>query len=275
MFRYIKMDIYKLFKSKFLYICMIAFLALIVLSVVETRDVEKDVLAERDVYTSGSDTFYTTGIGPNVYKAVEDGINLQNMMNMTYGGNMMLLMALITLVLFLCSDYSAGYIKNTIVIPKYRWYTNISKIVSAVVILMVQNILAIILYVWCIKYYFKSAAIGALKDLGQYLAVEMILYLGLASLFILVCDLTQSKALGISLGVLLSCQLVGTLVMVLIGEVFNLKAQTAEKLIISEVQSDLMAGMSRNTCQSALILGCIAILAYITFANIVISKKDY
>ncbi len=275
MFRYIKMDLYKLLKSKFFYICMIVFLALIALSVVEIRDIEKDVLAGREVQISDSDTYYTTGIGPNAYKVVGDGINLKNLINMTYGGNMMLLMALITLVLLLCSDYSAGYIKNTIVIPKYRWYTNISKIVSAFIIMTAENILAVFSYLWCIKFYFKSAAIGEVKGLGQYLAVEMILYLGLAALFIFVCDLTQSKATGISLGVLVSCQLVGTLIMVLIGEVFNIKPKTTVKLIISFVQSDLMAGMSRSVCKEALILGGVALLVYTTFANIVVSKKDY
>lgn len=50
-------------------------------------------------------------------------------------------MLLIIVALFVCNDFSGGYIKNTINIPKHKWYANISKMVVATVVFMIQNII--------------------------------------------------------------------------------------------------------------------------------------
>ena len=47
MLKYIKMDLYKLFKSKFFYVCMLVFLVLIIFVIVDTKWAEREVLSDK------------------------------------------------------------------------------------------------------------------------------------------------------------------------------------------------------------------------------------
>lgn len=283
MLKYIKMDLYKLFKSKFFYVCMLVFLVLIIFVIVDTKWAEREVLsdksqisiAEAEETHYADDTFYTSGIGSDGFAIVELGINLKNLVNASYGSNIMVLMLLITVVIFICNDFSSGYIKNTITIPRYKWYTNISKLVTAAVILMVQNLIAIIAYLWAIKYCFRSGVVGSFKGLIPYLAVEMVLYLGITAFFLLICDWTQSKALGISVSVFYACQLIGTMAVFILYKVFDLKKEKAMKMVISVTQGNLMVGMSNTVLKESLVLGIASMFVYMTLANIIVCKRDY
>lgn len=275
------MDIFKLLRSKYFYVCMIVFTLLIGVDVYEVKLVEMEMLSTKDLSAAideetVNEGFYALGLGFDAGGLVYGhALNLKNLINATYAGNWMIFMAFIIISILVCNDFSSGYIKNTITLPKYRWYANISKLVAAAVVMLIQNLIIFFGYLLLIKFYCKTAVIGDIHFLFRYLFVEFMLYLALSSMIILLCNMIKSKAVSITIGIFISCQILGSFIGAILQSLFHIESEKVYKMIISMKQSNLRVNMSSDEFVYSLLLGLMGMVFYMTLANIVICKKDY
>lgn len=301
MINYIKMDLYKLFKGKALYICMLIFLGLLSISVIEMKDMEKEeeynisgitlTIEEKDNNSDvdnemlqgikegiedGQNVSYpNTGIGMDTESVVNEGITLGGWMRAIYSGNLMINILLIVMAIFICNDFSGGFIKNTINIPKHKWYVNFSKIVSAMVVFLMQNIIGISVYLFAREFVFKASKIGEIKEVLIYILVEMLLYMGIVSIIMFVCNVTRSKAAGIISGMIISIQLISSTVSVLLDKIFDVENTKTMKMFMSSMATMLKPDMNTELMRNAIVLGILGVFVWFTLSNIAITKKDF
>lgn len=300
MINYIKMDLYKLFKGKALYICMLIFLGLLSISVIEMKDMEKEeeynisgitlTIEEKDNnsdvdnemlqgikegFEEGQNVSYpNTGIGMDTESVVNEGITLGGWMRAIYSGNLMINILLIVMAIFICNDFSGGFIKNTINIPKHKWYVNFSKIVSAMVVFLMQNIIGISVYLFAREFVFEASKIGGIKEVLIYILIEMLLYMGIVSIIMFVCNITRSKAAGIISGMIISIQLISASASVLLDKFFDVENTKTMKMFMSSMATMLTPDMNTGLMKEAIGLGVVGIFIWFTLSNVVITKKD-
>ena len=106
-------------------------------------------------------------------------------------------------MLFLCSDYQSGFIKNVMVLHQNRWGYIGSKLLT-VGIVNAFYLVGHFLFVWLLNVLFgKMVPYSALGDVAYYLSWAWLLTTAFLALIILICVLTRSVAAGALAAVLL------------------------------------------------------------------------
>lgn len=278
MINYIKMDLFRLFKSLSFYICSAGLLLMIIMTISEVRTIEKtgrdQWVEEAEINENDEeDGNIVCGLGVDSLKASDKG-TLSGCMNALYSGNAIVAVVLLIVSIFICNEFSGGYIKNTITIPKHRWYFNISKLVTALVIIVIENIIAILAFVFAIKFLFKEIIIGDITQLIGYLALETLLTLGMSAIIILICNIVRSKAAGIVCSLLLGMQVVVLPIIFVFCNLLKFEYDKVVKFLLTLTSSSIAPELGRQVILETLALGAGALLLYTLLSNLVISKKD-
>ena len=222
MFNLIKMDLYKMFKSRSFYLLNLALIVIILtvgLGVKSdvTTDYETAKAAEVNLDESNSLT------EEEYYKLQEEtiiGMDVKEVMSIPYSGITMMLVA-VFIGMIVCSEMDTGFIKNIIPLKNSRSSLIVSKNIVALIFILIQtamgfgaSILATIII---------SGKINILnpKELGIYLGFQILLALAFASSIILISYLTGSKAAAMSIGILLALNL-GGLIIGLVNSFINI-----------------------------------------------------
>lgn len=280
MINYIKMDLFRLFKSLSFYICSAGLLLMIIMTISEVRAIEKTG-REQWVEEAGinendeedEDNIAICGVSVDSLKAADKG-TLSGCMNSLYSGNAIASVVLLIVSIFICNEFSGGYIKNTITIPKHRWYFNISKLVTALVVIVIENIIAILAFMFAIKFLFKEIIIGDITQLIGYLALETLLLLGMSAIIILICNIVRSKAAGIVCSLLLGMQVVILPIIFVFCNLLKFEQAKVVKFLLTMTSSSIVPNPGRQVTIETLALGAGALLIYTLLSNLVISKKD-
>ncbi len=210
MFNLLNMDLYRVKRSKSVYVCLCIFFAITVLVywmlwllatpggqekavsigliLAEERESAADVL-------SGVDSLV-------MFRQIcQDG----GMYKVVFG---------IWVMLFVCSDFQGGFIKNIMALHQKRQNYIGSKIITAGIVNFCFLVLNLIFTLMMNRLFGNMVPYAGWKDLLFYLSWDWLLMTAFGALIILVCILTRSVAAGAAVSVLLGS---GMIVMMLYG----------------------------------------------------------
>lgn len=281
MYNIIKMDINKMFKTKSMHICHIVLVAIVVLfgiliSAVVNMDYEtgknagfrltiSDESGPENMQEMSEETYY------EMLDGLKEEMNVNEFISMQYSGIMASILMIIFLGIFICSELEIGFIKNIIPIRNSRISLIVSKNIVIFIFLIIQAIVG-----------FGAAIIasilvsGTVKILApiliiKYLGIQIILRMAFASLLILISYLFKSKALSITIGVLLTMDIHG-MVLQLLDKV--IASDKIKLLSLSLVNHMKRANINEKNPARMIILALVFIILYNFTSMMVVRKMD-
>ena len=210
MFNLLRMDLYRIRKSISVYVCFGLMLAMCVMAValiwlMMTPEGQK---------TSVRITMITLEESKNAAQMLEDIDFVTFFRQIGMNGGMYSILLGIWLMLFLCSDYQSGFIKNIMALHQNRWSYIGSKLIAAAIVnflyLSLQFLFVLLLNEIC----GRMVPYTAFGDVIFYLSWSWLLTTAYCALILLLCVLTRSVAVGALSVVLLGG---GLLIMPLYG----------------------------------------------------------
>jgi ABC-type transport system involved in multi-copper enzyme maturation permease subunit len=234
---------------------------------------DKDSDSEQDYEDDTINIGISTGVIESTIEN-ENDFTLVDCVSTNYTGSVMTFIVLLIMSIFVCNEYSSGYIKNTIMIPKHRWYANISKLVTAFIVIVIENIVAIILFVFSLLVIFKNGSIGNIVVLCKYLSLQILLNLGLCAFIIMVCNLFRSKSVSIVIAISVAIQLITLPVLGIFCDLMGVKYSIVSKFLMSIKSRVLPIDITGRVAIETLILGIGGIAVYTVLSNIIIKMKD-
>lgn len=278
MINYIKMDLFRLFRSISFYICTAILIILVLSQIADARDIEKlggQYFTNEDTQVvDEEDDTIIIGMTSDGEEIIRNGIDLASCLHSAYSGSVLTFIILILFTIFVCGEYTSGYIKNTIAIPEHRWYFNVSKLVTGFVIIIIENIIIVNMYLFAIKFIFSKGKIGDLGVFGTYLGLQILLSLGLCAFVIMVCDIFRSNSISIIIAICASIQLLTAPIYYVLCGMLDIKYEIVSKFFISTITRLLPLEISNKTLIEVLALGILGTIAYTIIGNIVINKRD-
>lgn len=219
MLNILKMDLYKMFRSKSFYVLnialilvvvCIAFLMRFVLTLEYDKAQESNVSYHRDEdKLSTNDPLLTEDEYYESVKEARDTMNVNEFMIFQYSEFIISILLVTFLAIFICSEWDTGFVKNIIPLNNSRTNLVISKNIIVFIFTIIQGVIALI-----------SAIIGNLivtgkvnifdfKELMIYLGLQILLRMAFASLIILISYVFRSKATSMSVGIVLAVNIHG------------------------------------------------------------------
>lgn len=267
MFNLLRMDLYRLVRSKSVYI-VLAFLmaasALCFWLVWMLSTPEGQKTAARIGMTAVSD-LGDSGVPLENY----DTLQMFREIGMD-GGGYTCAIGIVT-VLFFCSDYSSGFMKNIMSLHRRRWEYISSKLIAAG---LLHSCFLAILFGFCmllnVLFHHMVPVTGALDTLVYLLQIWAI-SMGFNALFLLICTFTRSASAGILAAVALSSGILVTIVSYFTG-LFGANGWVPYTLYYH--QSYVPSVCTGMGDLKGLAMGAAFLALYSLAAIIVLSKKD-
>lgn len=195
MFNLLRMDLYRMIRSKAVYICLVFLLATIFLCygiVFLVGTSQGQELAPRigmgvltEEYQDGNNLL--------------EGVTVIEMIRQSFmdGGCYSLVLGIVA-ALFVCSDFQSGFVKNIMTLHRKRWKYIGSK-------LMTIGIVNLFYLITCFGFgmvmnllFHRMVPFGPIKDLVFYLTWAWFVMTAFAALIIMICILTRSIGAGIA-----------------------------------------------------------------------------
>lgn len=267
MFNLLRMDLYRLIRSKSVYIGLAFLLAFSLIAywlvwMVSTPEGQK--AAASIGMTVLSDTGDT-----DILVEGYDTLGMFRDIAMD-GGAYACVLGIIT-VLFFCSDYSSGFMKNIMSLHRRRWEYIMSKLIATgllhICFLIVQFGFCMLLNVLFHHLVPAARPLDVLVYLFQIWAVIM----GFTALFLLICTVTRSASAGIVSVIALSSGILVTIVSYFTG-LFGANGWVPYTLYYNTVYApSVYTGIADL---KGLALGALFLILYFFAAATVLSKKD-
>lgn len=222
MFNLLRMDLYRLLRSKSVYICLASLMAASLLCfwmlwLMDTPEGQEAAarIGMTAIVVEGEDSQMGEPGGEGSLLEGYDTLLMFRDIGMD-GGAYVLIFGIV-IVLFFCSDYSSGFMKNIMSLHRRRWTYIASKLMAAAILdfcyLAIEFGFCLLLNV--LFHNLVPAAPAA--DVLFYLGLSFVVTMGFAALFLLICTFTRSIAAGTLSVSLLSCGLLVTLVSYITG----------------------------------------------------------
>lgn len=181
-----RMDIRRILKSKSFYISLFLLLALLVICICQQNPLKLS-------YTDANDVKHAVGIYTSVDALVDTPLSIMYHFARSY----IFLIFGIFMVLFVCSEYSSGYIKNSCMMYKSRAAIIFNKLcitcfLSIVVVLVSFAFSTLLGFLIMDGFHFGDAG-----DLLLYLGMLILMNMAYFSLITLLCTMTHNKTVGI------------------------------------------------------------------------------
>lgn len=267
MFNLLRMDLYRIKRSKSLYICLgfLLFATLCIFSLLW-------------LLTTPEGQTIALQIGMLIAGDVEDASNILNGIDILIlfrqiglDGGLYSVILGIWVMLFICSDYQNGFIKNIMAIYSNRWLYLASKLLAVGIV----NLCYLVIqfgFTLLINYLFKNIVpYTKIKDVLFYLTWAWLLTMAFSVLIILICIYTRSIAAG-SFGAIL---LGSGLIVVPLYQIMHL-LHLGEWLKYS-IYFSLSYGPNQYTSLQDLqvfIIGIVFLVLYSITAGILLKKQD-
>ncbi len=286
MLNYIKMDFLKSVKSNMLIFATIFFVLLNGLTIYEIKDQLK-YSSENSSRTGSAgimvsmedkeeDMKMNLGMHVDTADAVRNKGSLLSCVETLYNGGFLVFIVTLVAIVLICNDFSTGFIKNTITIPKHRWYANVSKIANTFIIFLIENLIGILMFIITIKFtdFFGDAKIGNVENILIYIAVQAVLVMGITSVMIFLANLTRSKVITILISMFMIFGVFEVFLYVFAKGALGANANVMMKYLIIHRSLSITASDSMNVHLKTIGLGIVWLVIFMVLANIVISKKD-
>lgn len=267
MFNLLRMDLYRLLRSKSVYICLACLMAasllcfwmLWLMDTPEGREAAARIgmTAITDAEDEGS--------------LLEGYDTLLMFRDIGMDGGVYVLIFGIVIVLFFCSDYSSGFMKNIMSLHRRRWAYITSKLMAAAILdfcyLAIEFVFCLLLNVL----FHNLVPAAPVADVLFYLGLSFVVTMGFAALFLLFCTFTRSAAAGILAATLLSCGLLVTLVSYVTG-LFGLNQWVSYTLYYNQTYAP--SAYSGIGDLKGYAVGAVFLALYAVLSTVVLTRKD-
>ncbi len=270
----IKMDLYRMLKTKVFYVTIIITVISVILSICSVK-----YLAENPEYleklnaaleeTSEIDLNVGIQMG-NVAITTADSATEDIFMGIFVGG-VFLLMGVIFCVVFVCTEHNSGYIKNVVSRKGYRSQMSASKSITMVIYTLVQFAVSIVIFLLIYSVLFDGLHFLSVGNFLRYLGMQAIVQIGLMNLCIFFCNIVRNMAFSMAFGICVSAGLF-SLITTLIDK-FNLPFNTTDYLL-SILMKKLPMAYDNTLYVRTLIISIISIVAYQVASLFVMKKQD-
>ncbi len=277
MFNLLRMDLYRLLRSKSVYICLASLMAASVLCfwmvwLVDTPEGQK---AAARIGMSGiveievEDTRTGEAVEPGSMLEGYDTLLMFRDIGMDGGAYVSIFG--IVIVLFFCSDYSSGFMKNIMSLHRRRWTYIASKLTAAAILdfcyLAIEFGFCLLLNVL----FHNLVPAAPASDVLFYLGLSFAVTMGFAALFLLACTFTRSASAGIIAALVLSTGLLVALVSRVTG-LFGLNQWVSYTLYYNQTYApSVYSGIGDL---KGFAVGAVFLALYAVLSAVVLTRKD-
>lgn len=202
MFCLLRMDLYRMRRSKSVYVC----LGILLLMIVATLGMLWFVVTPQGQEAGMRIGLFTAADLANLADETDTlaGVDTLVMLRQSsMDGGMYNLVFGIWIALFVCMDYQSGYIKNVMAVHQNRWNYVAAKIVTAGIVSLCYLSAQYLMVLLMNRLLGYMAPCSALGDTLFYMTWSWLLTVAFAALVICVCVWTRSVAAGTLVAVLL------------------------------------------------------------------------
>lgn len=263
MFNMLRMDLYRIFRSKSMYIivgigllsCLISHVT--IYSLAQPGIVEQlakaGAIVDSDISMFSADMSVLEFIASTIFQA----------------GAFSVMMTILA-TLFIGSDFSSGYIKNILAFQGQRWKYVLSKLIT----LLIVDVLALVLYLLFFQVMLMILPIDlmptAFMDFFWYFMTFAILQTGFLALMLPVILGTRSQGMGIGVSIMVA----GGLVTVLLEQCFRFFGRTLTPVSLLMQQSQIPETFDLSKNLNAWAVGIVWCIIYTSLGILCIYKKD-
>ena len=199
MINLVRMDLYRLLKSKSVYICLAILLATSVLCfwIVWMFDTPE---GNESAARIGMSAITEIGV-PGTLLINYDTLHMFREIAMDGGAYISLFG--IVIVLFFCSDYNSGFMKNIMSLHRRRWKYIASKLITAGILDFCYLALHFGICMLLNVLFHNLVPFAPAGDTLSYLCLTWTVTMGFAALLLLICTVTRSNGAGILATILL------------------------------------------------------------------------
>lgn len=281
MFNILRMDLYKMFKSKSFYILNVALLVIalsmaLLMKFTLTMDFEKGQQSNlsynrNEEMLSTNDPSVTEEEYNSMQAEIIDTMTVNEFIVFQYSEFLISILLVIFIALFICSESDTGFIKNIIPLKNSRINLLISKNIIVIFFIIIQGIIGFIASI--ISNLIVSGKVNILdfKELVIYLGIQMLLRIAFGSLLILFAYLFKSKSASMSVGILLSVNIHG-LFLDMLNRVVSISNLNLSKLsIIGNVS---IVRFDHDDYQRVIIISIVYFILYNIITTIRVNKME-
>lgn len=285
MFNIFKMDLYKIFKSKSFYVMMIALLIVVLgfstlLRITLSMDYSEGKDSSLSLQTENSNIKTNDrGITEEEYYAVieeiKDSMGIGEFINFQYGSPIIGILLSIFIAIFVCSESETGFIKNLIPIRNSRINLVLSKILVILIFIIIQAAVAVLASIAANLIVVGKIGEIPYEEIMKYMGFQMMLLMAFGALMTLISYLFRSKAITMTIGILLSVNIHGQLLGMLDKIINASKIKLAELSIIGSrglIGRDELVSLAN--CKSIIIISIIYFVLYNVISIIRVKKME-
>ena len=182
------------------------------------------------------------------------------------------MLVMLSLSAFFYADSENGYIKNIAGQMPKKGYTILSKFIAAIPLILLFSLVGLIGHVLGTVFFQKIVVDAAWLDSIRILLLKMLLMLSISSILLLVCAVYQSKSLGSVLAVLMGLGLL-SLIYLAIDSALD-QVLPNKGFAISEYMPDQLLGSSNPGTVEALAVSLVTIALFLTLSIKVFDHRD-
>lgn len=207
MINMIKMDLYRLFRTKSMYVIWLILAALIVLTTCFCKS-DYEYMLNEDVAMNEQTVSVDTenvNIGMNVELPTKPGekVTVFDIFFANSQGKFYTLFMVIFAIIFATADISSGYIKNIAGQVKSRKMLIISKAVSLAVYTVITLIGAFVLQIISNAIVFGEVAFGNVDDVVLYLGIQLILHYAIVVICMTIAIIIRNNVISMVMSICL------------------------------------------------------------------------
>lgn len=204
MFNMIKMDVYRMFRSKSLYVIWAFMIGIIIFNSSMLKTQYDMMMEQADTYEVVTDeTDEKVNVGMTVYVPMQPGekVTVFDVLFSNLQSKFIALFLVIFAVIFSSADMNSGYIKNIGGQVKNREKLVVSKAVALIIFTVISMAIAVLVQMLSNGMFLGYMELGNVSDFAKYLSAQTLLHIALV-------------LIGMALSILLKSNLVSMIIVV-------------------------------------------------------------
>lgn len=212
MLKTLKMDLYRMFRSKSIYITLLITYILVVVSIFSFKMVmeNEDLKSFYEQSMEASDKI-NMGINAGMIYVDTPEVTLVDLFSANIAGASIAVIAVIFGIIFVCSEHNSGYIKNVISRKGYRIYFSLSKAICMGIYLLISLLGTAVLIAGTSSILLENYVFGDISAFASYFMTQYLLHFAILLLILLICNLTRNMAISMAIGICICSGMVALL----------------------------------------------------------------
>ena len=280
MLNMIRMDFYRMIKTKSFYMVLLVFLVMTAISTVLCKTELEDAKIQQSNYESilEQENTQTTNVGISVILPTKPGekASVYDMFYANVQGKEVALFLVIFAVMFSLADFKSGFIKNIGGQARKRFYLIASKTIVLTMFTVILFVLFLFFQALCNQVILGYLKWGDTGDLLTYLGTELVLHAAFAIFIMALSIIIQSNAASMILAIALSIDLAVILYSMFdrfVQKYADVDFHIMDYLVTGKISMLPMTAQTSDI-QSALLVSAAFIVGSLAVCGIVFQKRD-